>query len=86
MVFSKVTNSFKDFNELYTITPLFDVDDYAKEAKFRVALLLDINKIKQKNNYHKAKFHYNFKFVYNDISVALCFLVPCKIYDIFCNR
>ena len=68
MVFSKVPNTFKDFNEVDTITPLYNVDDYAKEAKFRLEialkrakLLLDTNKIKQKNNYDKDILDYNFK-------------------------
>ena len=56
LVFSKVPNIFKNFNEVDTITSLNNVDDYAKGAKFRLEItlkrakhLLDINKIKQKS-------------------------------------
>ena len=42
LVSSKVPNSFKDFNEVDAITPLYNVDDYAKEAKLH---------LREQNNY-----------------------------------
>lgn len=55
-VFSNLPNKFQEFNNVEKITPLYNIDNYAKEAKYRlqvaykrVQLLLDRNKIKQRN-------------------------------------
>ena len=58
---------FQQFKEVDEITPLYNIDDYAKEAKFRLEVahkraqqLLDRNKLRQKINYDKNTVDCNF--------------------------
>lgn len=60
LVFSKHPNMFQQFTEVDTITPLYNVNNYAKEAKFRLEVahkraqtLLDRHKLRQKSNYDR---------------------------------
>ena len=68
LIFGKIPNTFKDFGEIDRVAPLYNVDNYAKEAKYRLEIalkaakqLLEVNQMKQKNNYDKDLLDYNFK-------------------------
>jgi len=62
LVFGKTTNLPQHFNSIDKIKPLYNVDDYAKESKFRLEqafkrarLMLESHKKKQKIRYDKKK-------------------------------
>ena len=67
LVFAKTPNSFQIFN-VDKVEPLYNIEDYAIETKFRLEVaykraqqLLDRNKLKQKLNYDRDIIDYNFR-------------------------
>lgn len=67
LVFSKLPQKLLQINEVDQISPLYNVDNYAKEAKYRLEialkraqLLLNKHKEKQKENYDRNTLDYNF--------------------------
>lgn len=58
LVFGKTSNLAKQFSNIDNIDPIYNIDDYAKEVKFRLEnaykrarILLESNKVKQKTSY-----------------------------------
>jgi len=62
LVFGRTSNLPKHFNSVDWIEPLYNIDDYAKESKFRLEqafkrakLMLEFHKQKQKISYDRFK-------------------------------
>lgn len=60
LVFGRIPNGFKVFNTIDEITPLYNVDDYSKEVRYRLEiafkrarLMLERAKLKQKQFYDR---------------------------------
>jgi len=68
LVFDRTSNLPKHFNSVERIEPIYNIDDYAKETKFRLEqafkrarLILESNKRKQKFYYDKNCFDFELK-------------------------
>jgi len=68
LVFGKTSNLPQHFNSIYKIKPLYNVDDYAQECKFRLEqafkrarLMLESHKKKQKIRYEKNSLDFDLK-------------------------
>lgn len=67
LVFAKIPNTFAQFKAIDKVTPLYNIDNYAKEIKFRLEVahnrarqLLDKHKLRQKLAYDKNTLDYKF--------------------------
>jgi len=68
LVFGKTSNLPKHFNSIDKIKPLYNIEDYAKESKFRLEqaikrarLMLESHKLKQKISYDKTSLDFDLK-------------------------
>jgi len=67
LVFGKTLNLPKHFNSIDKIKPLYNIEYYAKESKFRLEqaikrarLMLETHKLKQKISYDKTSLDFDF--------------------------
>jgi len=81
LVFGKTSNLPKHFNSIDKIQPLYNIEDYAKESKFRLEqaikrarLMLESHKLKQKTRKNAIV-----KYLDYQIPVTqLCYMEICK--------